>query len=245
MPEEPPKWREYDAPGDEPGEKIQPEPPELDKPLTLYPPGMAPPVQQPGAWAGPRTSKVGMGIGLSIAAVAVLIVVGAAGLVVFAVSGGSDSAGGIDMPGGRPDMHSQAGLDELADELRDAYGTTDLYSLTLYPDYAVGKVAIEGGRGDRYEGFYFDGGVDKDWGGKGTSDVEPFALSEVDGSQLPEMCAAAKDQVEDPGECYFILDEDFGVADATFYRVYATNEFGEGGYIQYDRKGKEVNRTTW
>lgn len=239
MPEEPPKWREYDAPGDEPGEKIQPEPPELGKPLTLYPPGMKPPPRQGGTWSGPKTSKLGTSIGLTIAAVAGVIVIGAVALVVFAVSGGSDGLGSS------PDMHTQAALDDLIDDLREEKGTSEVFRATFYPDRAYVDVHVEGGSGHRYDSMTWDGGL-SEWGSSGSWDnYRLFDLADIDAADFKDFCAQVKAEVEDAGDCYIIVEAPTDGSDKGWYSAYTSNDYSEGGYIEFDRAGNEVNRSTW
>lgn len=252
MSEKPPSWRRYDVPGDEPGEKIRPENPDPETKPAPPSIGEAPfvPYGDPHASSSSSvppliaaSAAAGRGVGLIVG-----IVGGVAGL---AVAGGvglfflADGDGGGLGGGGRPDMHSQAGIDELIADLKDDGAGTALYDLTLYPDYAVAYVAVPGGRGDRYQGYYYDGSLDDDWS-NGTNTESTFELSEIDGSLLGGFCEKAEKLVENPGDCYVIVDRpEEGDTDGGWYSAYVSNDFSEGGYIEFDLEGNEVNRTTW
>lgn len=252
MPEQPPSWRRYDAPGDDPDDVPQPEhtvpgaPPSVgDAPFVPYgspqhgSASSVPPLVSSSGRSGPALGAV------VVAGFVAVVALGGA-VMLFAVSGDGDGngvAGALDADA--PDMHSQEGLDELIAELEDDAGTTEVYSLTLYPGYAVVNVYAEGGNGNRYDGYYFDGSLD-DWGPSSTSTDPIFDLKDLDASMFDRFCAKAEKLIEDHKDCYITVaapgPED---PDAGWYSAYISNDYGEGGYIKFDLEGKEVFRTVW
>jgi hypothetical protein len=247
--QQPPHWRQYDAPGDEPGDVPQPESgPVSQVPTPFVPYGSGqndipgPTHTVPGRSSrssrsirvGSRGAMVGVVLGVGGAVVGV-------GVAVFAAVGGSGGLGGI---GHKPDMHSQSEIDELVEDLKDDGAGTKAYSLTLYPDYAVVEIAVPGGSGQRYEGYYYDGSLDDDWGsGSNTSPEKTFDIADVDGTLLEGFCRDVTAMVDDAGDCYVIVDpaED----GSSLYSAYTSNDYSEGGYITYDADGQEVGRNQW
>lgn len=223
--EQPPHWQQYGAPGDAP----RPEVPQPDVPGPTHTvPGRSVSTSSRSVRIGSRGAMVGVVLGLGGAVVGV-------GVAVFAAVGGT---GGI---GHKPDMHSQSGIDELVSKLRDDGAGTKAYDLTLYPDYAVADIAVPGGSGQRYQGYYFDGSLDDDWtSGSNTSPEKTFDIAEIDGSLLDGFCDDVTAMVEDAGVCYISVDP--SETDDSFYSAYTSNDYNEGGYISYDRDGNVTYR---
>lgn len=252
MPEKPPSWRQYDAPGDEPGEKIRPENPEpTNKPDTPPSIGDAPfvPYGDPHASSSSSvppliaaSAAVGRSVGLIVGIVGgVAGVAVAAGVGIFFLADGD----GVDLgSGGGRDMHSQEALDELIADLRDEHGSSEVFDATFYPDRAYVDLHVEGGNGQRYESYSWDGNLG-DWGGNSTDTGKTLDLTELDGSLFDGFCDVARTLVEDPGDCYISVDPDDMGGNGGLYSAYVSNDYSEGGYVQFDREGDEVHRTTW
>lgn len=250
MPEKPPSWRQYDAPGDEPGEKIQPEDPAPTSGSEPPPPtvGNAPFVPYGDPHASSMSSvapliaasaAAGRGVGMIVGVVGGIAGVAvAAGVGIFFLAGGD----GLDLgSGGGRDMHSQEALDELIADLRESHGTSEVFDATFYPDRAYVDLHVDGGNGQRYESYSWDGNL-ADWGGQSTDSGKAFDLTELDASLFDGFCAEARKLVDSPDECYIIVDPDMGEG---WYDVHVNNEYSEGGYIEYDLDGKEISRNTW
>ncbi|NYJ00002.1 hypothetical protein HNR19_000700 [Nocardioides thalensis] len=250
MSEKPPSWRQYDVPGDEPGEKIRPDTPEAKtKPDTPPSIGEAPFVPYGDPHASSSSSvppliaasaaagrSVGMLVGIvgGVAGVAVAAGVG----IFFLADGDGVSFGG----GGGRDMHSQEALDELVADLREEHGTSEVFDATFYPDRAYVDLHVDGGSGQRYESYSWDGSL-ADWGGNSTDSGKTIDLTELDGSLFDGFCAKARKLVEDPGDCYIIVDPD--TPTGGLYDAHVNNEYSEGGYISFDLEGNEVSRNKW
>lgn len=247
--QQPPHWRQYDAPGDEPGDVPQPESGQVSEvPAPFVPygstkddlpgpthtvPGRSRSTSSRSVRVGSRGAMVGVVLGVGGAVVGV-------GVAVFAAVGGS-GLGGI---GAGPDMHSQSGIDELVNDLKDDGSTTKAYSATLYPDYAVLDVPVSGGSGQRYQTYYYDGSLDDDWSsGSNSTPEKTFDIADIDGALLAGFCRDVKEMVDDAGDCYVIVDP---AEDGTsFYSAYTSNDYSEGGYISYDADGQELGRNQW
>lgn len=247
-----PQWQDYEPPGQQPGDAPKPETPDpvaqVPAPYVPYGDVPGPTHTVPGStFSGGSVvvGRVGSRLGMVGAIVGVAAAVVGVGVAIFAASGGiGDAVNGIGA--GRPDMHSQDGIDELIGDLEDYGASTDAYDLTLYPDYAVVQVAVPGGNGQRYDGFYFDGSLDSDWGsGSNSTPEKTFNLDQIDGSLLAGFCDQAENLIENPGTCYISIDPSETQGDKAFYAAYVSNDYSEGGYISFDIKGKEVGRTTW
>ncbi len=237
-PRVPRTWRGYDA-----DETPDPEPEPGQRPAL---PMAAPKAKaktkaqrangsKPAGSAGPSSQKVLLAVGLAVA-----LGVGGLAVAILVASGGdvSDPLQGV-VP---PDMHSQEGLDELAEDLREETGSSLVFDVNLYPDYAVVNVPAKPGT-PRADGYYWNGSLD-DWA-KGKSDEEPFDLTELDGDLLDGMCADAKGLVEDPDTCYILVSRPDPGAGEGWFSAYTSNDYSEGGYIVFDLEGQEVDRVTW
>ncbi|GAA3802906.1 hypothetical protein [Nocardioides panacisoli] len=267
----PQRWDEYDAPGDSPGSVLLPDTPDPSStppPVTpMTPPSADPP---PSTWVpeqtpqpfvpygsagggptiggttfvtlggasgriGSRWSLVGVILGIAGATVGV-------GVAIWAASGGGGI--GIHNPLDKPDMHSQAGIDDLSSSLEDAGAGTKMYNLVLYPDYAVAEVAVPGGSGSRYQGYYFSGSLDGDWSDGTAPDEKTFDLSQVDGGLIGGFCDRVSKLLDSPGDCYVVVDPSETKGDKTFYQAYVSNDFTESAYVTYDADGNELSHYT-
>lgn len=257
MPEKPPSWRQYDAPGDEPGEKIRPENPEpKSKPppppsaedTSFVPYGdphhssksSVPALGAAAAFGAGRAVGAVVGVVAGIAGVAVAVGAG-----IFFIAGGVD--GDIIGSAGSPDMHSQEALDELVADLRDEHGTSEVFGATFYPDRAYVELHVDGGSGQRYDSYSWDGDLEQ-WGSSGTDDAPTFDIADLDGDMLDDFCDKARTLVEDPGDCYIIVeapDPASPIGDTGWYDAHVSNDYSEGGYISFDLEGNEVSRNTW
>ena len=172
------------------------------------------------------------------------VVVGG-GALLFALGGGDAEIIGIDARGGSRDVHSQEALDELVAQVRAEHGTSEAYDATFYPDRAYVDLHVAGGNGHRYDSYTWDGGDLEEWSSSGFDEGRTFDLADLDASRFDGFCDQVKRLVEDPGDCYIIVDPDDVAGAGGLYSAYITNEYSEGGYIRFNEVGKEVFRTTW
>lgn len=184
----------------------------------------------------------------------VLSVLGAAGAGVYFLSVWAGERQGAGGPGPEPvaaggangptqpvaPLISGAGFGQLLEALEKKTGSTSVVDLTLYPRYAVLVVPVPGGKG-RTQSLYYDGNIREQT--LGTSADAAFDLSQVDPELLVTLSRKARKAIEDPTQWYLILRAP-DVEDAVIY-AYASNEYGEGGYISARLDGKIVRRVTW
>ncbi len=246
-----PAWREYDPP-DAPGEVVN----ESD-PAPSMSAGPPPP---PGGGSGPfvpygapqvpsfSSSSSGVGVALHagsrifgiIIAIVVLTTVLGAGVAIFiaARSGVGDSI--TDAVGG-PDMHTQEGLDDLIEAVEEKKGSTEVFSVALYGDYAIVRVPAEEGS-QREDSYYFDGSLD-DWS-KSQSTSKTFDLNDINGDALDNLCEEARSQVEDPRDCYINVAGSYvpGSNEPPTMTAYVSNDYGESASVVADLEGEIIEQ---
>lgn len=220
----PPTWQPY-SPDDDP--KDEPEVPAVP----AYQP---PPEPRPVRSLEERTIRR-TGPGAAVRRFAVP-------LGVLAIVGGTWAT--VDGVRSEPDERPQTaeGFRELLEDLEDETGSTDAFRAVVYPGYAIVNVPVAEGD-DRYDAYWWDGDLDE-WS-KGTArDEEPFDLADVDPATFDAMLEAAEGLVEDPRDCYLVIEKPDDGQDG-WILAYANNEYSQGGYITYDLDGTELRRTTW
>ena len=184
-----------------------------------------------------QTSGVGKAV-LVLLGVVVLGVVGITGVVIASLAG--DDGG----PFGKSKVQvlTEDGVEDLVAALEEETGSTEVFSATIYPTYAVLRVPADR-TSQREVGYYWDGHDFEPWGSKGTSSNARIDLAEIDAAILPPLVREARAQVDDPNTWYVIIDRDS--SDDGWISAYASNEFSEGGYIEVDKDGKEIRRVGW
>lgn len=129
------------------------------------------------------------------------------------------------------------GFAALLEDLEEETGGTTVFRAVLYPGYAVLDVPFADD--ERSVSYYWDGGLDES--SKGTSTEKPFDLTTIDADGLAGMCDAVRDLVDDPKDCYLILEQP-DEPDGGWISAYTSNEFGQSTYIVFDLDGTEVSR---
>jgi hypothetical protein len=187
----------------------------------------------PAAPARAPARKVTVKPASILIALAVAISAMTAGVMIFAFSSGDGVAG---LGGGR-DPQTVDGFTDMLEAIEDETGTTMVFDAVIYPEYAVVYVPYRDD--ERSVGYRWDGGLDE-WT-KGTSTYQPFDLADIDPSVLEGLCGPVLEMVEDPGDCYIIIRRPAEGSDVWF-AAYASNEFSQSGWIEYDIAGTEVAR---
>ncbi|HWI44144.1 MAG TPA: hypothetical protein VNS81_11025 [Nocardioides sp.] len=224
----PPDWDTY-SPGRSPGNSPDgtPEGPSPAAPLRPSPPRAPRAPRRPGRrhrWAV-----------LTAIAVAVPVVV------VLVIRGATDGGGGLAVLG-KHDAQTPEGFADLVDDLHGKVGSTEVFEAVIYPKYAVVDVPLKKGD-ERQISYYWDGNLSES--SKSTSDDVPFDLASIDGAVLGSLCHQARSLVEDPGTCYLIIRRPRADSPDGWLWAYTSNDFSQGGYINYDLRGNEVGRSTW
>lgn len=202
-----------------------------------------PPAPRPG---GPSTPSSRRMLWVVVAGFALMVGLGLAVVSPFwLVSRDDDSAVAetIDQApahgrGGGGSLLTPAGYERFAAALEKKTGSRQAFSVVVYPGYAVVDVPVDASS-QRKHGWYFDGDW-RDFGGPGTATEQRFDIDQVDGAVLRAGVRRAKAAIEDPTQWYAIVrapDPD-GVCVA----AYASNEYGETGYVRLRCDGTRVRQ---
>lgn len=221
----PPDWKQY-SPDPTPDEESVPE-------VRTYEPPSPP---KPVRTLRERTVRSYGGAQLAVRVGIAVIVAGVVGLVGWIVV----DLVMLTVDDGEP--QTAEGFTEMVRELDEETGGTEVFAAVVYPGYAVLDVPVADD--DRYVSYRWDGSFSEF--SKSTSRDLRFDLADIDPSGFADMCAEAVELVEDPRDCYLSIrkpapdDQDQG-----WISAYVSNEFSQGGYVEYDLDGNEVNRNEW
>lgn len=135
-----------------------------------------------------------------------------------------------------------SGLGDLVADVREASGSSRVFEAVLYPGYAVLSLPVD--RETRREQRYrWDGDLDA-LDSFGRSPRPWFDLAAVDPRAVVLLSQRARERlVEDATSWYVIVraPDDDGAQ----LWAYASNKYGEGGYLAATPRGKVVRRVTW
>jgi hypothetical protein len=128
-------------------------------------------------------------------------------------------------------LHTRAGFAALVAATRARFGATTVAEATVYPDYAVITMPAPGASG-RAQTFLYRGGFEEpsNTGTRPASD--PLVdLGAVQVDAVLGLVAGAGESlaVPNPTSRYLIVGQDDG---SPYVSVYASNEFGESGYLK-------------
>lgn len=239
--DDPPDWKRYD-----PDPTPDPEPSSAKSPVPYAPPSPPAPVRSLQERTVRQTGF--HPAGLVIVAAVLVLVAGIVVAIMLAAQGGDDEVAADGTPIARADRpQSDKGFAGLLEALEEETGSTIVVEAVIYPKYAVVTVPYKPDKpGDERVVRYYWNGDELDESTKSTAGEEPFDLAQVSGDVLSGLCVHTRDLVEDPGDCYLIVRKP-GAEDTTqsWISAYTSNEFSQGGYIQYDLAGTELKRATW
>nr|WP_211244195.1 serine/threonine-protein kinase [Actinospica robiniae] len=137
-----------------------------------------------------------------------------------------------------------AGIEAFVKALPSLIGTTKIYTLALYADYADFEAPAKDGAGEYDEYTYEDGKITSDDPGGYVEDGENSAdLTTIDWSVIPGLIQKSDQElnVENPTMHYVIVDPNWAFAPGTSLRVYCANDYG-GGYLLADIHGKILDK---
>lgn len=129
------------------------------------------------------------------------------------------------------------GYAAMLEDLEEETGGTTVFRAVIYPGYAV--VDVPFADDERSVSYHWDGGLDES--SKSTSTETPFDLATIDPARFTGMCDAVRDLVDDPKDCYLIVEQP-DEPDGGWISAYTSNEFNQSSYIVFDREGTEVSR---
>jgi hypothetical protein len=152
----------------------------------------------------------------------------------------SSSAGAA----GSASLLTPAGIDQLVKAMPSLIGTTKVYTLTLYPDYADIE-APSRNQANAYDDYTYENGqITSD---TADGDIEQgensVDLTTIDWSIVPGLIQKSDVDlnVTNPTEHYVIVDPNWAFASGTSLRVYCANAYG-GGYLLADTHGTILNK---
>lgn len=151
------------------------------------------------------------------------------------------------LPGQEPgdngvNVHTLAGYDELLAAVEEELGSTEVFSATLYPRYAVLSVP-EQPTGKRYRSYFWDGRTLVANDSKSTSTDPRLDLASVDAGVMINLLENVRGRVEDPTSWYVSIDSI--ATDGPRMSVYASNEYSEGAYIVATLQGEITYESTY
>ena len=139
-------------------------------------------------------------------------------------------------------VHTTEGYDELMTALADETGSTQVFSATMYPRYAVLSVP-EKPTGKRYRSWYWDGRTLTQNTFKSTTDEPRLDLADVDYGVAINLLQDVRGRIDDPSSWYVSIDSI--ASDGPRLAIYASNEYGEGAYVLADLAGNVTYESTY
>lgn len=128
-------------------------------------------------------------------------------------------------------LHTRAGFTALVAAVQARFGSATVADATVYPDYAVITMPAPGAPG-RAQSFLFRGGFEEPSNAGTRTASDPLVdLGAVRVDAVLGLVAGADETlaVPDSTSRYLIVDQDGG---SPYVSVYASNEFGESGYVR-------------
>ena len=171
------------------------------------------------------------------------LIVGVVAIIAAIVSGVQSAVGDGDLPTapgddpgrGQVNVLSAEGFADLVAAIEEETGSSTVFEAVLYPGYAVVDVPVDATT-DREHSFYWDGDLEET-GSKSTTDYARFDLADIDPDVVVSVVDQARAKVEDPQSWYSIIRAPSDTDDGTWIWGYATNEYGESGYLGSDQAG--------
>lgn len=156
---------------------------------------------------------------------------------------GNDPEPGDDTPPVVAFERTTDGIRSMLASYKEKFGTTRTTDLTMYDNYVIARVPVPGKARD--EGFMFRDGVWESWGGgiRATSPgTEVLDLRRLDIAALLKNMAKAKRTLNVEGATISHVSMDFRSVfdDVPNVRIYASNTFGESGYLATTLQGSVV-----
>ncbi len=171
--------------------------------------------------------------------VVLIVIAGVAVPVIFGIKAIIDTASDTidDLKPGGADVFSEQGLDALTDDIEDATGSTEVFSVVLYPEYAV--VTTPADRSSkRYINYYWDGNLSESSKGSGIYEGR-FDMRDIKAKVVKDLLDKARQLVEGPTSNYVVIRAPG--SDGASINAYASNDFSESGYLTADFKGKVIS----
>ncbi len=141
-----------------------------------------------------------------------------------------------------PEVFTEKGLADLTAAVEQATGSTTVYRVVLYPEYAV-VTAPADGNSNRSINYYWDGELSES--AKGTErSAGRVDMADIDFAVLDKVLRQGRKLVEDPTSRYAVVSGPTSGEEGPTISAYATNDFSESGYISATLDGKIIRRVT-
>ena len=171
------------------------------------------------------------------------LVIGVIAIIAAIVSGVSSATDEDDLPltpgadpgRGEVNVLSADGFADLVAALEEETGSSTVFEAVLYPGYAVVGVPVDP-TSEREHSFYWDGDLEET-GTKTTTGYTRFDLADIDPDVVVSVVDQARAKVENPQSWYSIVRAPGESDNDTWIWGYATNEYGESGYLGSDKAG--------
>jgi hypothetical protein len=155
--------------------------------------------------------------------------------------GGGDGRDQSEEPAYAGPLVSATGFEGLRKALQKEIGSSKVVGLTVYPTYAVAQY-LEGSGPGRTRSVYYDGTTFSD-SGLGTTTDRPLDLMRVDPDSVASLVRRVRKVVDDEDAWYLVLRAPDAQGAAVW--AYASNKYGEGGYVSGRLDGTVVDTITW
>ncbi len=191
------------------------------------------------AYTPPTVKRSGAG-GKLVLILVLCVMAGVAIPIFFGIRSLIDSVD--DLPGisgGGADVYSDEGFEEMVEEVEDRTGSTEVWEISMFDDYAVIYVPTQA-TGKRYIAYRYDGALSEFTKGTRSTDEQRFDLDDVDPAVLRKLRADAEALVENPNSSFVVVRPPFLGEGPTQVTAHASNEFGESGYLDATLKGKVI-----
>jgi len=144
---------------------------------------------------------------------------------------------------GSGSLLTPAGIEAMVKAMPSLVGTTKVYELTLYSDYADIEAPSKTQSG-AYDDYTYENGAitDDEPGGDLDEGENSVDVTTINWNVIPGLIQKSnKDlNVTDPTDHYVIVDPNWAFASGTSLRVYCSNAYG-GGYLLADLHGNILN----
>jgi len=146
-----------------------------------------------------------------------------------------------DGPPAAPQLFNARDFNAMRAVIRRQTGSTQAFRAVIYPGYASLELPAES-TGQRAHSYFYDGDLGEP--SKGRSTNERFDLASIDPEIMARLVRKAKKTlVEDPTAWYVIIEKPGPPFDnGGWFTAYASNEYGESGYLEATLDGTIVNR---
>jgi serine/threonine protein kinase len=141
--------------------------------------------------------------------------------------------------GGSGGLLTPAGIEAFVRALPSLVGTTKVYQLVLYPDFADFEAPAKSQPGAYDDYIYKDGRLSSEPGEDLDEGEKSVDLTTIDWSVIPGLVKKSTQvlKVTNPTDHYVIVDPNWDFASGTALLVYCSNDYG-GGYLAADIHGK-------